>query len=181
MTKTNLVEALKPLNAKRLQKSVKATVQSTGRLTFAMDAVKDMALSEEKSIIIFNGPGSEKGDLYAVLSEKGDANAFVLKRCGAYFYITFKNYLQQSGVDYKNNTIVYDITELDEKYEGKSLYKFECRQWAKKNAKPTCDKKSNDQTPEGETPSDDVSDAPEPDQSAIEEVGADDDLPPPTL
>ena len=115
---------LKPLDAQRLQKSVKATVQASGRLTFAMDAVNDMHLSEEKSIIIL---AAENGDLGAALSTKGVPEAFVLKRCGAYFYVTFKNYLQQAGVDYKKYKVMYDITELDEQYKGKTLYKFERR------------------------------------------------------
>ena len=101
------LSTLKALDAQRLQKSVKATVQNSGRLTFAMDAVKDMKLSEEKSIIIL---AAENGDLGAAISVKGDPNAFALKKCGAYFYVTFKNYLQQAGIDYKTQRVVYDIT-----------------------------------------------------------------------
>lgn len=117
---------LVPLDAQRLQKSVKATVQSSGRLTFAMDAVKEMGLSEDKSIIIL---AADNGDLGAVMSTKGDPTAFVLKKCGAYFYVSFKNYLVQQGVDFRNFKIIYDITELDEKHPttGKPIYKFERR------------------------------------------------------
>lgn len=121
MSGTGFLAKLKPLNAQRLQKSVKATVQNSGRLTFAMDAIKEMELSEDKSIIIL---AADDGDLGAVISDKGDPDAFVLKKCGAYFYVTFKNYLQQTGVDYKSQRIIYDITELDEVYKGKTLYKF---------------------------------------------------------
>ena len=124
MGSKNFLSTLKPLNAQRLQKSVKATVQNSGRLTFAMDAVKDMKLSEDRSIIIL---AAEDGNLGAVISDKGDPEAFALKKCGAYFYVTFKNYLQQAGVDYKKQRVVYDITELDETYKGKTLYKFERR------------------------------------------------------
>ena len=125
----DFLSSLKPLNAQRLQKSVKATVQRTGRLTFAMDAVKSMKLSEEKGIVIFNSRSEDvrPGDLFAVLSTKDDPNAFALKRCGAYFYITFKNYLEQEGVDFRRMRVSYDITELDEEYDGKTLYKFERR------------------------------------------------------
>ena len=83
-----------------------------------------MALSEEKSLIIFEANG---GNLGAVISHKGDPDAFVLKKCGQYFYVAFKNYLQQAGIDYKGQRIIYDITELDEELEGKTLYKFERR------------------------------------------------------
>ena len=124
MATKSFLSQLTPLDAQRLQKSVKATVQNSGRLTFAMDAVNDMKLTEDKSIIIL---AAGNGDLGAVISEKGDPEAFALKKCGAYFYVSFKNYLQQAGVDYKSQRIIYDITELDEKYKGKTLYKFERR------------------------------------------------------
>lgn len=117
-------DELKKLNAHRLQQSVKATVQVNGRLTFTVEATKEMALSEEKSLIIFEANG---GNLGAVISHKGDPDAFVLKKCGQYFYVAFKNYLQQAGIDYKGQRIIYDITELDEELEGKTLYKFERR------------------------------------------------------
>ena len=117
-------DELKKLNAHRLQQSVKATVQANGRLTFTVEATKEMALSEEKSLIIFEANG---GNLGAVISHKGDPDAFVLKKCGQYFYVAFKNYLQQAGIDYKGQRIIYDITELDEELEGKTLYKFERR------------------------------------------------------
>lgn len=117
-------DRLKKLNAHRLQQSVKATVQANGRLTFTVEATKEMALSEEKSLVIFEADG---GDLGAIISHKGDPEAFVLKKCGQYYYVAFKNYLQQAGIDYKGQRIIYDITELDEELEGKTLYKFERR------------------------------------------------------
>lgn len=117
-------DTLKKLNAQRLQQSVKATVQSNGRLTFTVEATKVMELSDEKSLIIFE---ADNGDLGATISHKGDPDAFELKKCGLYFYVAFKNYLQQAGIDYKGQRIIYDITELDEKLDERTLYKFERR------------------------------------------------------
>lgn len=143
------LSTLKALDAQRLQKSVKATVQNSGRLTFAMDAVKDMKLSEEKSIIIL---AAENGDLGAAISVKGDPNAFALKKCGAYFYVTFKNYLQQAGIDYKTQRVVYDITELDEEYKpGMPLYKFE-RRFLPKGSKEDTEAEVENQADGKETP-----------------------------
>ncbi len=115
---------LRKLDALRLQQSVKATVQFNGRLSFTIEAGKTMDLSEEKSLIIFE---ADNGDLGATISAKGDPEAFVLKKCGPYFYIAFRNYLQQAGLDYKKQKIIYDITQLDEKLEGRTLFKFERR------------------------------------------------------
>ena len=122
--KSSFLSKLKQLDANRLQKSMKAIVQDNGMLVFAMDAVREMQLSEEKSIIIL---AAEDGDLGAVISEKGDPEAFVLKKCGACFGVLLKNYLHESGIDYLSQHIVYDITELEETYKGKTLYKFEKR------------------------------------------------------
>ena len=103
---------------------MRAIVQDNGMLVFAMDAVREMQLSEEKSIIIL---AAEDGDLGAVVSERGDPEAFVLKKCGACFGVLLKNYLHESGIDYLSQHIVYDITELEETYKGRTLYKFEKR------------------------------------------------------
>ena len=89
-SKSSFLSKLKQLDAQRLQKSMKAIVQDNGMLVFAMDAVREMRLSEEKSIIIL---AAEDGDLGAVVSERGDPEAFVLKKCGACFGILLKNYL----------------------------------------------------------------------------------------
>lgn len=114
-------DRLKKLDAHRLQQTVRATVQANGRLTFTVEATKEMGLSEDKSLVIFEADG---GDLGAIISVKDDPEAFVLKKCGLYYYVAFKNYLQQAGIDYKGQRIIYDITELDEKIEGKTLYQF---------------------------------------------------------
>ncbi len=115
---------LKKLDALRLQQQAKATVQFNGRLSFTLEACKAMELSEDKSIIIFE---AENGDLGATISVSGDPEAFTLKKCGPYFYIALRNYLKQSGIDYKRQKIIYDISELDEKIEGRTLFKFERR------------------------------------------------------
>ena len=117
-------DTLKKLDALRLQQSVKATVQFNGRLSFTIEASKMMGLSEEKSLIVFE---SDNGDLGVTVSSKGDPDAFILKKNGAYFYIAFRNYLRQAKMDYRKDKIIYDISELDEKLEGRTLYKFERR------------------------------------------------------
>jgi len=117
-------EQLRKLDALRLQQSAKATVQFNGRLSFTNEAGKIMGLSEDKSLVIF---AADNGDLGATISIKGDPEAFVLKKCGPYFYIAFRNYLREAGIDYKKHKIIYDICLLDEKLEGRDLFKFERR------------------------------------------------------
>ena len=120
----NFAANLKMLDAERLQQTAKATIQSNGRLSLTVEAGSLMHLSDDKSIVIF---AAENGDLGAIVSHKGDRRAFELKKAGAYFYITFKTYLQEMGIDYKNRRIVYDIIATDEKIDGKVLYRFSRR------------------------------------------------------
>ena len=120
----NFAANLKMLDAERLQQTAKATIQSNGRLSLTVEAGRLMHLSDDKSIVIF---AAENGDLGAIVSHKGDRRAFELKKAGAYFYITFKTYLQEMGIDYKNRRIVYDIIATDEKIDGKVLYRFSRR------------------------------------------------------
>lgn len=118
-------DKLRKLDAMRLQQSVKATVQFNGRLSFTLEAGKTMGLSEDKSLTVFESDSNDT--LGAIITEKGDPEAFVLKKCGPYFYVAFRNYLKETGLDYKKNKIIYDISQLDEKLEGRTLFKFERR------------------------------------------------------
>ena len=120
----NFAANLKMLDAERLQQTAKATIQSNGRLSLTVEAGRLMHLSDDKSIVIF---AAENGDLGAIVSHKGDRRAFELKKVGVYFYITFKTYLQEMGIDYKNRRIVYDIIATDEKIDGQVLYRFSRR------------------------------------------------------
>ena len=54
-------------------------------------------------------------------------------------------------MDYKNQRVVYDITELDEEYKGRTLYKFE-RRLLPKNAKDDGDDETSEQQEADETP-----------------------------
>lgn len=118
---TSFVAGLKRLDAERLQQSARAAIQANGRLSLTVEAGRLMHLDDDKSIIIF---AAANGDLGAVVSNKGDKSAFELKKAGAYYYLTFKNYLQEQGIDYKHQRIVYDISELGEKFEGRTIYRF---------------------------------------------------------
>lgn len=118
---TEFVAGLKRLDAERLQQSAKAAIQVNGRLSLTVEAGRLMHLADDKSVIIF---AAANGDLGAIVSHKGDKQAFDLKKAGAYYYISFKNYLQEQGIDYKSQRIIYDITELEEKLDGRTVYRF---------------------------------------------------------
>lgn len=117
----NFGATLTRLDAARLQQTARATIQCNGRLSLSVEAGRLMNLTEEASLIVFS---AENGDLGATVSIKGDPQAFELKKAGAYFYISFKNYLQEMGINYKTQRILYDITQLDEQLDGRTLFRF---------------------------------------------------------
>ena len=117
----NFGATLTRLDAARLQQTARATIQSNGRLSLSVEAGRLMGLTDDSSLIVFS---AENGDLGATVSAKGDPLAFELKKAGAYYYISFKNYLQETGINYKSQRIVYDITQLDEQLDGRTLFRF---------------------------------------------------------
>ena len=114
-------DTLTRLDAARLQQTARATIQSNGRLLLSVEATRLMKLADESSLIVF---AAENGDLGATVSVKGDPQAFELKRAGATYYLTFKAYLEEAGINYKTQRIVFDITRLDEEIDGHTLFRF---------------------------------------------------------
>ena len=109
---------------KRLTKMTRASVQKNGRLNFPPEAARQLNLSLEQSLLIC--PMGEK-DLAVTAVAKEDPRGFMVKKSGPYFYVPFKSLMNECGIDFVNNTVVYDIIELNEKHEGKPVFKFNRR------------------------------------------------------
>lgn len=109
---------------KRLTKMTRASVQKNGRLNFPPEAARQLNLSLDASLLIC--PMGEK-DLAVTLVGKDDPRGFVLKKTGPYFYVPFKSLMNECGIDFVNQTVVYDIIELNEKHEGHPVFKFNRR------------------------------------------------------
>ena len=164
----NFGATLTRLDAARLQQTAKATIQGNGRLSFSVEAGRLMNLTDDASLIIFS---AENGDLGATVSTKGDPQAFELKKAGAYYYISFKNYLQEMGINYKSQRILYDITQLNEQLEGRTLFRF-ARRVLPREA-------SNLPLTNGTVPEVSESDFEEPADNPPDDFGEDGGVPPP--
>lgn len=117
----SFIDSMQLLDAQRLSRFAKATIQASGRLGFSNDATKLMGLSENKRMLVFSAGAR---DLGVVIGNPDDTRGFAIKKTGLYFYVRMKNYFEQAGVDYKKYRVVYDITELDEKYEEMTVFKL---------------------------------------------------------
>lgn len=112
------------LDAERLSRIARATVQNSGRLGFSADSTDLMGLAPNKRLLV-----SECGekDLAVVIGDESDKRGFVIKQTGAYFYVRMKNYFDENGIDFKKTSIIYDITEMKEQFEGRPVFKLSRR------------------------------------------------------
>lgn len=120
----SFINAAQMLDAKRLSKVAKATVQQQGRLGFSADAQRLMELENGKSIIFFE---AADGDLGAVVTLQTDERGFALRKSEPYYYLRMKNYFDEHQIDYCKKRVIYDITELNETFEEMKVFKFSRR------------------------------------------------------
>ena len=120
----SFINVAQMLDAKRLSKVAKATVQQQGRLGFSADAQRLMELENGKSIIFFE---ATDGDLGAVVTLQADERGFALRKSGPYYYLRMKNYFDERQIDYRKKRVIYDIAELNETFEEMKVFKFSRR------------------------------------------------------
>lgn len=102
---------------------VKATVHKTGKLGFSSGASKFMELDKIKYFNIgTNKNDEEDNNLYLVPIEKETDKSFKVVKAGDYYYITIKNILRDLKIEYKNETVIFDIDELEMK--NNKIYKM---------------------------------------------------------
>jgi len=114
----------KAYDGKRLTNMTRASVQMNGRLNFPPDAARQLKLSLDVSLMIC--PMGEK-DLAVTVVGKDDERGFTIKKTGPYYYVPFRSLMNECGIDCSKVRVVYDIIELSEKYEGRSVFKFNRR------------------------------------------------------
>jgi hypothetical protein len=104
---------------------IKATVHKTGKLGFSSGASKYIGLEDTQYVKIGrNSDDQEDECLYLVkVGDSGD-KAFKVVKAGDYFYVFIKNILRELNIDYKNESVIYDIEEIT---IGESTYYKMCR------------------------------------------------------
>ncbi len=130
-----LLDHASMVDAKRFEVIAHASVMRSGRLRFATDAMEMMDLQGVKSIILFslcNRPdASDEIEYGAVTCPEEDARGFAVKASGPYRYISLKNFLIQEGINFKEYSITFEVTDADEQWEGKPVYRLTMRQTPK--------------------------------------------------
>ncbi|HET8886571.1 MAG TPA: hypothetical protein VFM70_09505 [Salinimicrobium sp.] len=105
---------------------IKATVHKTGKLGFSSGADKFMNLDKHSFFFIGTNKAEETDDsLYLVPIDDENDKSFKLVKAGEYYYIYIKNILRELKIDYKNESVIYDIEEMEQ--EGKTIFKLSRR------------------------------------------------------
>lgn len=110
---------------------MKATVQATGKLSFTDATAQNMHLQKDDRFAIYQD--TTKKDLFYMVGNNNDPDAFPVKKSGMYHYMATTTLFQMLGFDFKNVTYIFDIlrvAQYDEELGG-TAYKLMCRKFDK--------------------------------------------------
>lgn len=119
--------ALQTLSAKRFQTKLKATIQSSGRLSFTEKTSKELQFANGYHVKFLYDNDSKELFMAKVSGE--DEDAFEVRTSGSYFYVATKRLFDELGFDYKKKNIMFDLIRkqsLDEEVVGE-VYKMDKR------------------------------------------------------
>ncbi len=120
-------------SAKQYSTKLKVTIQATGKLGFTAETAAALGLSNDIYIKIACDNESSHS-LYLIVCEGADEDGFKVHSSSGYFYLPTSRLFDDIGLDYKNYTVMFDLSrepELDGEAGGK-VYKMNKRQNAKK-------------------------------------------------
>lgn len=119
--------ALQTLSAKRFQTKLKATIQSSGRLSFTEKTSKELQFESGSRVkFLFD---DESKELYMAKMSGNDEDAFEVRASGSYFYVATKRLFDELEFEYKKKNIMFDLVRkpaLDEEVGGE-VYKMNKR------------------------------------------------------
>lgn len=122
---------IKFFNPNNLDKNLKATVHKSGKLGFTVDAANKMDLKQSKSAAVgINEDDPSDQSLYIIIYNEQQNGAFKVAKAGDYYYLNLKNLFDTLKINYKIQSVVYEISE--ETIEGRKIFKLSPRENNKK-------------------------------------------------
>lgn len=100
----------------------KATIHMSGKLGFNNEAIQYMDL--ERRPLYKLATSGDKEYLY-LLEVDDEIGAAKVAKAGKYFYLNVGDAFDRLGLDYRNNTIIFDLKK--ESYESQTLYSLSKR------------------------------------------------------
>lgn len=109
----------------------KATIHLTGKLGFNMEANNLMGLKSERAFHFARDTEDEK-KFYLIEGLKDDGAGKVAK-AGEYYYLNLGDAFDTVGLNYKEETIIFDITK--DTHDGKPMFVLHKRKSLPRNKK----------------------------------------------
>ena len=123
-TRNGKFREMRTLSVKDYSERLRASVQADGRLYFAEDTGKVLAIEDKKPIRFCL---DDDDTMYMVLTHEGDEDAFRIRKSGSYFYVPLALMFESLGVDYVNNSVQFKLIrmqKMDEELDG-TVYRME--------------------------------------------------------
>jgi len=111
------------IKASDYNQNLKCTIHKTGKLGFSEAAISKLNFANNRYVKIARNEEDENDtSLYLQVQTTTDEFCFMANKAGRYYYINTKAFFDNIGVDYRNQTIIYDIVEFD--YDGQKMFKL---------------------------------------------------------
>ena len=120
------------LSVKQFNSRLKVTIQRTGRLNFTDETAKALGLTAQNGVKFFITEEPEQ--LCMAIMPTPDKDSFPLRRSGTYFYVNAHLLFDDLGVDYRENTVFYDLARnmAYDRETGGQCFKMDKRQIRKR-------------------------------------------------
>jgi len=116
---------LKFIKANEFVSNIKCSIHKNGKLGFSSNAISRLGIDTNKSIMFATMDDDKgNGDLYAIILEDINEEAFKFNKAGNYYYLNTKAMIDSLQYNYHNKTILFDIIKTDTLHENKIVYKF---------------------------------------------------------
>ena len=114
------------LSASKYTSKLKATVHTSGKLGFTEVTAREFGFNENAENFVQFAQDDENQDiLYLINDAIDDGDSFRINKAGKYYYVNTKLLFDSLGVDYINNTVIFDMVKI--KIGDKELYKMTSR------------------------------------------------------
>jgi hypothetical protein len=109
----DILNSIKFEDASKSGGVIKATIHKTGKLGFSAAAQDFLKINDESLFLIGFNNQEDNDTIYLVPCENNE-QAFKVSRGGEYYYISLKYTFDKRGVDYKTDTVIFDIKKQRE-------------------------------------------------------------------
>lgn len=93
-------------------RNLRATAHKNGKLGFSIAAARKMRLAVGYSAAVaINEDDPTDNHLYVIVYPGLKDDNFKISKAGDYYYLNAKPLFDQLNIDYKNESVVYDISE----------------------------------------------------------------------